>query len=48
MGAVFAVFILLLLFEDAESFAGEIRTVNIFGIENIESFGQRYSTKCIV
>jgi hypothetical protein len=37
-GAVFAVLLLLFSLEDADSFAGEIKTVNIFGIENIAKF----------
>jgi len=37
-GAVFAILLLLFFFEDAEGFAGEIRDVVIFGIENITKF----------
>jgi len=36
--AVFAELLFLFLFQDAEGFAGEIRTVIIFGIENIAKF----------
>jgi len=40
-GAVFAVLLFFLFFEDAEGFSGEIRAIYIFRVKNVEKFVTR-------